>query len=250
MPVKSSFRYDLILVFFVLFGLYHCAEYMLVSDQNTRGFLLFQATFFSTAGLLGHLCYKNGFSAWGFSFSRISIAAVLKGILLGTTLYVAQFALCRMLDITRVVEIPTLSTFLKQGGPFAFGVLLSSLSEDIFTRGVVIAAFRDRTSKTGLAVLSATIYTLNHIYKIGCGPEQWLYLFFLGILFMIPYFTTGSLWLTGFIHWSGNLSFFLLNNVLKTTDGASTISSNYLFCLVIMAYLPVVWAFTKRTRTQ
>ncbi len=230
----------ILISFAALFALYHAAEYMIVFLNSTIGFLLFQLLFFLTAFVLGNWFSQNGVGAWGLPFHGSK--NFLTGFILGIFIYAVPFLISIALGIEKIIESPDLLTILKSSVPFAVGVMFSSFSEDILTRGLVFSYFKTKIKPVYLILLSATVYLLNHIYRLGDGMESMLYLFLLGIIFCIPFIISGRLWLTGFMHWSGNTFFFISHNVIQTETNSNLISPNYFFAICLLFSIPVIWA--------
>ena len=237
------------LTFFVgfaaLFLLYHAAEYMIIFHNSITGFLLFQAVFFIAAYTIARLQVDKGFAAYGLSWNAIVPKHLLIGALCGVMLYGAAWLLNIKLGIEKVTHVPSTLVIIKDSLPFVLGVFLSSLSEDIFTRGYIYCHLNGKQRKSVIVLVSASIYVLNHIYKIGKGPEAWLYLFFLGVLFCIPLVYTGRLWFTTALHWAGNALFYVSHQVITTDDSDAFISANYLFCFVIVSATATMLIYWK-----
>lgn len=245
-PASRLDTIKIVVAFVVLFVLYHTAEYFILFQNNAAGFLGGQALFFIAALLLGSWYRKKGLGAWGLPFSGRVWKPLLTGVLLGVALYAVPYTVSLLLGIEQVVKVPDGTTILKAGLPFAFGVLFSSFSEDMLTRGIPYAYFGKRIGVHALVLLSAVVYTLNHIYRLGDGPAALLYLFLLGVVYMIPVVYTGNLWLTGGMHWAGNVFFFVTHSVVGTEEGNGPFSYNYLFATWLVLCIPLLWFFCKR----
>ncbi len=235
----------IVLAFVILFALYHLAEYMIVFKNNVLGFFIFQLLFFLSAWLLGNWYNKSGLKSWGLPFSKRIFKNIFIGILLGVLLYAVPYVVSLALGIETIVNFPDITTLLKLGLPFALGVLFSSFSEDILTRGLVFTYFNKKISTLALILLSASIYLLNHIYRLADGMDTLLYLFLLGVIFIIPLVNTKNLWLTGSMHWAGNTFFFITHNVIQTETGNDFISANYLFSIWLVLFIPAIWFLSK-----
>ncbi|MEH6763165.1 MAG: type II CAAX endopeptidase family protein [Aequorivita antarctica] len=233
------------LTFISLFLLYHLAEYMILFQNNVLGFFVFQTLFFLAAWLFGKWYNKQGLKCWGLSFSKKILRNILVGIFLGLLLYAVPFGVSIALGIETIVNIPNISTLITASLPFAFGVLFSSFSEDILTRGVVYTYFNKKITIPSLIILSASIYLLNHIYRLSDGPDTILYLFLLGIIFIIPLVKTKNLWLTGSMHWAGNTFFFITHSVIQIESGKNLFSGNYVFAIWMVLFIPILWYVIK-----
>lgn len=253
LPTPAARRHDTIKVlvsFVLLFGLYHAAEYFILFQNNAIGFLSLQVLFFAVAGLLGVWYRRNGLGAWGLPFARSAWPRLLTGVVLGVVLYAVPFLVALAFGIEKVVKVPDGATMVKASLPFAFGVLFSSFSEDVLTRGVPYAHFQNRIKVPLLVLLSASVYVLNHVYRLGDGPDTLLYLFLLGVVYIIPVVFTRSLWLTGGMHWAGNVFFFVTHNVIQTEEAHPAFSYNYLFATWLLLCIPLAWLFCKRWEGQ
>ncbi|HNV27508.1 MAG TPA: CPBP family intramembrane metalloprotease [Cyclobacteriaceae bacterium] len=233
----------ILFIFIILFGLYHAAEYLIVFQNNAAGFLLVQFAFFVTAYFLGRWYSGDGLSTWGLPLKGRK--NFLVGVACGVLIYGASYLVSIHTGVESITKVPDWITVVKASAPFAFGVLLSSFSEDILTRGLVYAHFKNKLQPIWLVSLSAIVYVLNHIYRLGDGIEPILYLFLLGVIFFIPLLRTKNLWLTGFMHWSGNTFFFIFHNVIQTESSSDLISPNYLFSICLIFFIPIVWFVSK-----
>lgn len=242
--VNSSTKFGV--SFLMLFVLYHAAEYMIVFQGSPAGFFLFQLLFFVSAWLLGQAYGANGLANWGLPFVAKSSKLFLMGIGLGCILYAVPYALSLYLGIEFVIRVPAGVPLIKSALPFAFGVLFSSFSEDILTRGLIYRHFNARLKPLGLVLLSASVYVLNHIYRLTDGPEAWMYLFLLGAVFIIPVIFTKNLWLTGGMHWAGNTFFFVTHSVIQTQESSRYLSPNYLFAAWLLVFLPLLGYLCRR----
>jgi uncharacterized protein len=230
----------------IFFILYHCAEYMVVFKNSAAGFFLFQFLFFISAWLLGHWNKKNGFACWGLSFSSLTIKHVLLGISLGIILYAVPYFIGLALGTEFISDIPSWQDMLQASIPFTFGVIFSSFSEDILTRGTVFSLLNGKVKTLWLILISAILYLLNHIYRLHDGFETVAYLFLLGVLLAIPLVITKNLWLTGFMHWSGNAFFFITHNVVQTEADSDFLTPNQIFLLWILILIPITWFAIKK----
>lgn len=226
--------------------LYHAAEYMIVFKNSSSGFFVFQFLFFAVAYLLGNWYNGEGLASWGLPFNRRTLKLIQIGITTGILIYAIPYFFSIITGIEAIVRFPKWMTIVQSGLPFAIGVLFSSFSEDILTRGLVYAHFNGSIKPVSLIILSASIYLLNHIYRLDDGFESLLYIFLLGIIFIIPVLYTKNLWLTGSMHWAGNTFFFVTHNVIHTENKSNVISSNYLFAVFLLLFIPFIWQLSKK----
>ncbi|MFL5740943.1 MAG: CPBP family intramembrane glutamic endopeptidase [Flavisolibacter sp.] len=225
--------------FVLLFILYHAAEYMILFQNSPAGFLGFQFLFFIAAWLVGRWQTGKGLAGWGLNRGKGFLMELLVGITMGMALYGAVFLIGLAIGSEKIIQIPF---FASIAGPlflFVFGNFFSSLSEDILTRGYVYYHLKEKIPLQLIAIISALIYLLNHIYRIKDGPQAWIYLFALGVLFVIPLLVTKRLWFTGGMHWAGNCVFFYTHQIVGTTNGPLHFSFNYLLVIwIVVLVLP------------
>lgn len=236
----------IVIIFAVLFIVYHSAEYMIVFKNNPVYFFLFQGLFFVLAWLFGNWYSGNGLGAWGLSFTRKIVPYIAWGVIFGIFIYGIPFIISLLLGVEQIVKLPEGLSILKASLPFAFGVLFSSFSEDILTRGILYAGLFSKVKPQWLAIISAFVYLINHIYRLADGPESWSYIFMLGIILIIPLLITKNLWLTGAMHWAGNVFFFVTHNAIQTEASQFVISPNYLFAISLFILSPLIYLVTKR----
>ncbi|HYK77269.1 MAG TPA: type II CAAX endopeptidase family protein [Daejeonella sp.] len=241
-------KLGLILIgFLILFALYHGAEFMIVSKNSPIGFLGFQFSFFIAAWIIAKWQTKQGMAAWGLDTRKFLMKHLALGMLMGLVLYELTFTISLLLGIEKVVSTPTLSVILSSFGLFVFGNFFASVSEDILTRGYVFKHLHGKVHNGLLVIISASIYVLNHIYRLGEGFETYLYLFLLGVIYVIPLLLTKRLWFTGGMHWAGNCFFYLTHEVFKTdTNDGYSLSPNYILVLSILLIIPLnYWLLGK-----
>lgn len=249
MPAKNK-NLEILVSFGVLFLLYHGAEYMIVFQNSVIGFFGFQILFFTATYVLGNWYKGNGLTCWGLPFGRKYIKLIPIGILIGILIYALPYCFSLIAGIEEITVFPKWMILIQSVLPFAFGVLFSSFSEDILTRGLIYSHFNTRIGTIWLILLSALIYLLNHIYRLNDGLEALLYIFLLGIVLIIPLIFTKNLWLTGSMHWAGNTFFFATHNVIQTENNNQFISSNYLFAAFLFLFVPVIWLISRKLGKQ
>jgi membrane protease YdiL (CAAX protease family) len=219
--------------FIILFLLYHMAEYMIVFKNNSLGFLIFQGLFLFFAWKIGEIQFQNGLNAWGLKVNKKMFLQLLMGLIIGVIIYATTFLISLLAGTEKIVLIPSLTSSINLFFLFVFGNFFSSFSEDILTRGYWYAHFYTKINNHLLILISALIYVLNHIYRLSDGLETYLYLFLLGILFMIPLLKTKQIWTTGGIHWAGNCTFYYTHEIIHVQNVDRVISSNYILTFVL-----------------
>lgn len=234
--------------FIILFLLYHAAEYFIMFKNNVAGFFSCQIAFFIAAFFLGNWYTNNGLKAWGLGFSRKLFKPLLTGIAVGLLLYGITYVVSLLLGIEIIKSVSNFQTAVITILPLILGLFFTSFSEDILTRGLIFAHFNTKLNTLLLVLIASVVYVLNHIYRLTDGLETLLYLFLLGIIFILPVVYTKNLWFTGGMHWAGNIFFYFSHNIIETETTNHIISPNYLFAFCITAFIPVLWFFLKKKR--
>lgn len=242
--------WKIIFSFVILFVLYHLAEYMILFKNSITGFFVFQLLFFLSAWILGNWIQKNGLGFWWLPFSKLKVKHVQIGIVLGVILYAVPYIISLSVGIEILSEIPPWTDVLKASIPFVFGVIFSSFSEDILTRGTVFRLLNGKIKSGWIVCISATVYLLNHIYRLNDGLDTLSYLFLLGFLFMIPLIFTKNLWITGIMHWFGNAFFFVSHNVIQTKSNLNYVTPNQIFVFWILILIPIIWYFFRKFKSK
>ncbi len=144
-------------------------------------------------------------------------AAVWLGLRLGVYVADAQAPAATLASLLPALPMLLLATFVP------------SLAEDILTRGYWYRAAGIRwRSGTLFVLVSATIFVLNHIYRLGNGPQEWLMLFAFGLPYATALWRSGSLWAAVGLHWGWNLGnglqASLLPVALRSAHGGASLS--------------------------
>jgi membrane protease YdiL (CAAX protease family) len=95
-----------------------------------------------------------------------------------------------------------------------------SMAEDILTRGFWLRASGIRWTAAAFIFATSAIYLLNHIYRLGEGPIEWLRLLCFGLAFAAAAWRLKTLWAAFGLHWGWNLSNVLLD-VFARVDTAA-----------------------------
>lgn len=228
-----------IIGFALLFIIYHAAEYMILFKKNAAGFLGFQILFFIAAWLIAKWQCKTGLSSWGLDTKKRWLMHLGLGMLMGLMLYGLTFLISLLSGAEKINTVPNIASAAAPFGLFVFGNFFSSFSEDVLTRGYVYKHLHGKIGNGFLGLLSALIYILNHIYRLNEGIETILYLFALGVVFVIPLLLTKRLWFTSGMHWAGNCFFYLTHELIKTGSSGKALSPNYILVLCILVVMPV-----------
>lgn len=257
MNIKSKKKSILIALsgFVVLFLIYHLPEFLQNHFQKPlilvleAGMLLFILSAF----IFGRLWYRNGFSIYGLHSIRKNQGNLAKGLLIGIVLAAIGNLIPVWLHWSEISIQVSWPQILLLPLLFAAGTLLPSLDEDILTRGYLRIFWPKSWNLNWLIPLSAAVYVLNHIFRLG-KTDVMLYLFMLGVLLMWCYVKTGTLWLTLGIHWGSNIAYQFFTNLIILRSIKETGMENYVlagcyfFGLLLVILLQKMKLFTFESK--
>ena len=204
--------------FVVLFAIYHLPEFLQNHFHKPLILVLelIMLLFTVIAYYFGKQRHSNGFQTYGLHSLQKKWGNLINGLLIGISLATLANLIPVWLNWNEISIQIDWYKILPQLAIFAVGTMLPSLAEDILTRGYLRSLWPEKWNLKLLIPLSATVYSLNHIFRIG-QPDVLLYLFVLGSLLMWCFIKTGTLWLTFGIHWGSNIAyqFFTKITILK-----------------------------------
>lgn len=216
-------------VFGILFLVYHLPEFL--QNHFLKPLILILEAGMLVVVMLafyfGRQFYRNGFRIYGLFAVGKHGGNLVKGLLLGILIPLVANLIPVWLGWSRFSLQINRMQLIPQILLFALGTLLPSLAEDILTRGYLRAFWPERWNLLWLVPVSAVVYVLNHIFRLG-KPDVMLYLFVLGWLLMWSYYKTGTLWLTLGLHWGANITYQFFANLVENTPIRETGLENYL----------------------
>lgn len=125
---------------------------------------------------------------------------------------------------------------------------VASLAEDILTRGFWYRAAGLRwRSGAAFVLASSAIYVLNHVYRLGNGPQEWLLLFCFGLAYAAALWRSGSLWGAVGLHWGWNLGNGLLAAVMPVSATNAQVTAGLSIGAHLLMLLLVLAVPTSRT---
>ncbi len=143
----------------------------------------------------------------------------------------------------RFPEYNRLSEHIYQGNilfELAALALIPGILEELIFRGVLYGGLRTMIPIPAANLLSALIFGAVHM-----NVTQFLYAFFLGLLFGWVYERYGNLWASALMHMAGNTASILLTewkplkNLIGTDGGSMAVFAFLLFgCLIVPA---IIW---------
>lgn len=234
--------------FVLLFVLYHSAEYFVLFDYNPYAFLSIQGLFFIAAYSIARWQGYSGLSAWGLSTTKGWLQQLLVGMLMGVLMYGLVWLICIVSGIEQIVLQPFTVSLISPLALFCFGNFFSSFSEDILTRGYVVHHLNKKIRVSFIVCISASVYVLNHVYRLTDGWVTYGYLFSLGLLFVIPLIITKRLWLTGGMHWLGNTTFFFTHNIMQTNSTETIVTANHVLIVTVLLFMPIAIFIASRMK--
>lgn len=247
--LKSSIKSRLLLpliLFLLLFSVYHLPEFL--QRHYQKPLLLFfelsMLLFAIIAFFIGMQKNKNGLKIFGlFSFRKYK-GNLFKGLIIGFSISAIANFIPVLLNWSEISIQFSLQKIVTQTALFGVGTLFPSLAEDILTRGFLKTYFPEKWNVKWLVVFSASVYTLNHIFRLN-KPDVLLYLFILGLLLMWSYVATGSLWLTLGIHWGSNIAYQFFSSLVNINPLKETGLENHLLALCYSGGFLIVFAMYK-----
>ncbi len=131
----------------------------------------------------------------------------------------------------------------------AFTTAFPSLAEDIVARGYWFRQWPRLGSGIGFVLFSAGYFVLNHVYRLGNGPMEWLMLFVFGLAYAAALARTGTLWAAFGLHWGWNIGAFAAGDVfhvetLDKSSGSGLSIAAHVLILCVVLVLPI--ARTRR----
>lgn len=231
--------------FVLLFACYHTAEYFILYRNSAAGFLYLSALFFIAGLFVAKWQGDTGLEGWGLAVKKSFPVYFLTGLLTGLAISTLLFLSCLFLDMAVVSFVPPLHQFLPQAGLLIFGCAISSLTEDVLTRGYIFRHARHRWTQPLVVVVSALVYGLNHIHRLD-EPVYFLYALVLGVQLALPLLLTGNIWYTFGVHWAGNIVYHLTNSVMHTSGGNNPFPSIVLAIIFALLSIPIHWLVCRQ----
>jgi hypothetical protein len=227
--------------FLLLFAVYHFPEFynaLWIAALFKIGFLL--ASYF-VAKWQGY----KGLGAFGLGLHKGWLGNLLKGLLTGILFFGLSALLAVLMGFDAFVSVANATAFLKQIPVILLMTVFPSVAEDILTRGYLYAHFKDKLSSKMFMLISATVYVLNHIWRLGDHPAVLIYLFILGLALAYAVWVTGSLWLAFGIHWGSNIAFETNGSLIQTASITTNHESTWMLALCFLLMLVFLWKTAK-----
>lgn len=176
-------------------------------------------SFFVVAHVWGRLTGAGGLRGYGFfrhaGWGRNVALGFVAGLAFQGLAYAVEWALGGLRVEGFIAAGPLLSLLAMA----AFGMFLSSATDDILIRGYLFRHLSPYLSKRVLILGTAAVYVLNHVFYAKLTPLFCLRLALLGVVLAYTLARTGSLWLAIGLHWGGNVMYRMRNGFDPSQGG-------------------------------
>jgi len=134
----------------------------------------------------------------------------------------------------------------------AVTTFIPSVMEDILTRGFLLGALPVRPRAVTFVLLSALLYTANHVWRFDWGWTEQLRLFCLGLAYGAAAWRWQTLWAAVALHWGWNFGSMLADAALPMdvlhVDQARLLSAVAHLALLGIILMPVMRRWPQAPR--
>ncbi|ULQ58236.1 CPBP family intramembrane metalloprotease [Flavihumibacter rivuli] len=223
------------------------AEGAILFKKDNLEFFFWMCIFFLTSfsykkwqsGILPHSALN-----WKASAPR----EVLSGLFIGIGCASAAFTIALGSHLIAIETYPSFLPFTRSFIMLSFGVLLTSLSEDILTRVIWYDRFQKQITPSALIFLTTLLYSLNHIYRYNDGWLVWTHLILIGLIFGTTLVQKRTIWFSFGIHWGLNIIYQVTNNIIQTREINTSFSGFHI--LVILEAILLLFLLLIRNQSQ
>lgn len=185
--------------FIVLFACYQAPE-------GLRAPLLMLA-FLPVAWLVARALGLGLASAYALEWNRRSALYLAGGFAITVLVKCAALLVGTRLGIYHYDPGKLPAADLLQGLAWiAISTFVPSIAEDILTRGFWARVPAWHWTTWRFVSFTSLLYVLNHIYRLGNGPTEWLMLCSFGLAYATALWRSGSLWAAVGLHWGWNFA--------------------------------------------
>lgn len=187
---------------------------------------------------LGRLLGWRGYDAYGLDLQPRSFALLGAGMLIAALGFLASRSLGTAMGLYSAPSGAVSASI----GVIAFAVIstfVPSVAEDILTRGFLLRTLPVRLTAVSYVVLSALLYTANHVWRFDWGMSEQMRLFCLGLAYGAAAWRWHNLWAAVGLHWGWNLSNVLVEQLMPA-ESLSADATRYLSAAVNLAILAIV----------
>ncbi|SIT74156.1 CPBP family intramembrane glutamic endopeptidase [Pontibacter indicus] len=231
--------------FFLLFAIYHFPEFF----SAFWIMALFKIGFLVAAFFLARAQGWRGLGGYGLGLTSNWLGHLTIGLVLGLAFFVLSFYLSVLLGYESMTANSTIVAFASQLPMLLLMTAVPSVAEDILTRGYLYAHLQKYMKPAYWVLLSAVVYVLNHIWRLGDGPAVLSYLMLLGLVLAYAVLITKSLWLAFGIHWGANIAY-ESTRALFTTTSTSEDAGTWILagCWGVLLLLLILWQSYRKPR--
>lgn len=187
---------------------------------------------------LGRFLGWRGYDAYGLDLRPRSFALLGGGMLLAALAFLASRSLGTGMGLYSAPSGAAAASV----GVVAFALIstfVPSVAEDILTRGFLLRTLPVQLTATPYVVLTAMLYTANHVWRFEWGISEQVRLFCLGLAYGAAAWRWRNLWGAVALHWGWNLTNVLVDQLMPV-ETLSTDHARYLSAAVNLALLAVV----------
>jgi membrane protease YdiL (CAAX protease family) len=187
---------------------------------------------------LGRWLGWRGYDAYGLDLQPRSFALLGAGMILAALAFLASRSLGTAMGL---YATPTDAAAVSLGGVVVAFVstFVPSVAEDILTRGFLLRTVPARLTGVSYVVLSALLYTANHVWRFDWGISEQVRLFCLGLAYGAAAWRWRNLWAAVALHWGWNLSNVLLEQLMPA-DSLSADAGRILSAGINLAVLAII----------
>ncbi|MBX0332227.1 CPBP family intramembrane metalloprotease [Pontibacter sp. HSC-14F20] len=190
-----------------------------------------------------------GLGGYGLGLKSNWLGQLMVGLLLGLIFFVLSFYTSIFLEYESIVSSTSIAAFAGQLPMLLLMTAIPSIAEDILTRGYPYAHLQKYMKPAYWVLLSALIYVLNHIWRLGDGVAVLSYLTLLGLVLAYAVIITKSLWLAFGIHWGANIAYESTRTLFTTTSTSGDASTWILAgCWALLLVLLILWESYRKPR--
>lgn len=231
--------------FLLLFAIYHFPEFF----SAFWIMALFKIGFLVAAFFLARAQGWRGLGGYGLGLTSNWLGHLTIGLVLGLAFFVLSFYLSVLLGYESMTVNSTIAAFASQLPMLLLMTAVPSVAEDILTRGYLYAHLQKYMKPAYWVLLSAVVYVLNHIWRLGDGPAVLSYLMLLGLVLAYAVIITKSLWLAFGIHWGANIAY-ESTRALFTTTSTSDDAGTWILagCWGVLLLLLILWQSYRKPR--
>ncbi len=232
-----------IAAFGLLFALYQASEFLQTraAPGNVAGPALMLAMVL-LAWPLGRWLGWRGYDAYALDLRARSLPLLLGGLTVAVVLKLLTLLAGERLGMYGAAgQSASLSL---SGMTLALLVaFVPSLAEDILTRGLLLRGLPIRPGAWSFVLLSAAVYTANHVWRFDWGWTEQLRLFCMGLAYAAAAWRWQTLWAAVALHWGWNFGIVLADGllpveVMDVTGSRLLAAGAHLVLLALVLLLP------------